>query len=427
MLIVDQLPYKFVEGEGFRFFCNMMDPRFQVPSWQTVARDCFEMYLVEKKRLKSVLKNCNSRVCLTTDAWTSIQQINYMCLTAHFIDNDWKLQKKILNFCSVTSHKGEEVGKMIEKCLLEWEIDNILAITVDNASSNDIAIAYMKRKINEWKTRVLNCRYLHMRSVAQIINFVVCDGMKFVHESITRVRHAVRFIKQSPTRLLKFKKCVEDEKIANKKLLCLDVPTMWNSTFLMLDAALSLENAFERYAEEDPHYVIELCEREGNGRPTFDDWSNVRRFSEFLGSFYELTLRVSGTSYVTSNLFFHELVNVSSLLKELCASDDPEMCSMALKMKDKYDKYWGNPEKINMLIFIAVVLDPRYKLDYVEWMIKEIYDEYIALKLVKNLRETLNALYEEYRVLPPNNINKEKISSSKDETFTPYGEARNQS
>ena len=40
---------------------------------------------------------------------------------------------------------------------------------------------------------------------------------------------------------------------------------------------------------------------------------------------------------------------------------------MAMRMKDKYDKYWGNMEKINIFIFVAVVLDPRHKLNYVEF------------------------------------------------------------
>uniref|UniRef100_A0A803NBW0 BED-type domain-containing protein n=1 Tax=Chenopodium quinoa TaxID=63459 RepID=A0A803NBW0_CHEQI len=324
-------------------------------------------------------------------------KINYMCLTVHFVDNDWNLQKRILNFCPISSHKGEEIGKEIEKCLLDWELEKVFCITVDNASSNDTAIGYMRRKINGWKAGVLKGRFLHMRCVAHIVNLVVSDGLKIVNESITRVRQAVRFIKQSPSRLVRFKKCVVEEKINSKKLLCLDVPTRWNSTFLMLDAALVFEYAFERYSEEDPHYVIELNEREGKGCPTSEDWETVRRFSEFLQVFYDLTLRVSGSLHVTSNLFFHELVSVAVLLKDLMTNDDVEMCLMATKMKEKYDKYW----------------------DYVEWMLIEIYDSKHAFVLVNNLKESLNALYEEYRG-SSGDVIREEVSSSMDSSqFSP--------
>ncbi|XP_021835827.2 zinc finger BED domain-containing protein RICESLEEPER 2-like [Spinacia oleracea] len=255
-----------------------------------------------------------------------------------------------------------------------------------------------------------------MRCVAHIVNLVVSDGMKTVNESITRVRHAVRFIKQSPSRLLRFKKCVSDEKIVSKMLLCLDVPTRWNSTYLMLSAAISLESAFERYAEEDPHYTVALCEREGKGIPESEDWNSVKKFSEFKQAFYDLTNRVSGSLYVTSNLFFQELVNVAVLLKELTSSDDLDMCHMACKMKEKYEKYWGDPEKINLMIFVVVVLDPRYKFDYVECMLTEIYDVTTASILARNVKDISSALFEEYRILPPTDVVREEESSKKDDT-----------
>ena len=71
----------------------------------------------------------------------------------------------------------------------------------------------MQKKINAWKTGIIKCRFLHMRCVAHIINLVVSDGMKHVDNSVVRVRQAVRFIKQSPARLLKFKKCIVAAKI----------------------------------------------------------------------------------------------------------------------------------------------------------------------------------------------------------------------
>ncbi|KAK8676592.1 hypothetical protein V6N13_142166 [Hibiscus sabdariffa] len=42
---------RIAEHEGFRDFCNMMQPRFQVPSRSTVAKDCMEIYLEEKRKL----------------------------------------------------------------------------------------------------------------------------------------------------------------------------------------------------------------------------------------------------------------------------------------------------------------------------------------------------------------------------------------
>lgn len=78
------------------------------------------MYMKEKSQLKSFLKNHAQKVCITTDTWTSIQMVNYMSLIVHFIDEEWNLHKRILNFCPISSHKGEQLGKAIVKCLKEW-------------------------------------------------------------------------------------------------------------------------------------------------------------------------------------------------------------------------------------------------------------------------------------------------------------------
>ena len=59
-----------------------------------------------------------------------------MCVPAHFDDNDSRLQKRVLNFSPVSSHRGNDIGKSLEMCLLEWGINNVLTITLDNASSS---------------------------------------------------------------------------------------------------------------------------------------------------------------------------------------------------------------------------------------------------------------------------------------------------
>ena len=74
---------------------------------------------------------------MTTNTWTSLQIINYMVITTHFIDNNWKLHKKILNFCAISSHKGDDITLVLEKCLEDWSFSSKLCtITVDNAGSN---------------------------------------------------------------------------------------------------------------------------------------------------------------------------------------------------------------------------------------------------------------------------------------------------
>lgn len=47
MIIIDELPFKFVENQGFKDFMAEAQPRFKIPSRVTVARDCMLLYSLE--------------------------------------------------------------------------------------------------------------------------------------------------------------------------------------------------------------------------------------------------------------------------------------------------------------------------------------------------------------------------------------------
>uniref|UniRef100_A0A9I9EIR0 HAT C-terminal dimerisation domain-containing protein n=1 Tax=Cucumis melo TaxID=3656 RepID=A0A9I9EIR0_CUCME len=281
MVILDELPFKFVESEGFHQFCRALNPKFVIPSRVTVAKDCFQMYMKEKKKLKNALTRSGQRVCLTTDTWTSVQNINYMVITAHFIDDDWNLHKRILNFCQVANHKGDTIGRAIEKCLEGWGIDRLFTVTVDNASSNDVAIAYLVKKFKGRNGLVLDGEFIHIRCCAHILNLIVSDALKDLHVSIIRIRNAVKYVRSSPARLQIFKDFAKEDKMSTKNCLTMDVPTRWNSTFTMLDGAIKCQKTFERLEEHDPSYLPK------DDIPTTEDWDNAKVFVKFLKTFSE--------------------------------------------------------------------------------------------------------------------------------------------
>jgi len=200
-----------------------MQPRFDVPSHLTIWRDCLKIYVDEKEKLKKAFND--QRLCLTTDIWTSIQNINYMCLTAYWINEGWNLNKRILNFYQFSNHKGETIGQAIESCLLEWGIDNILTVTVDNASSNNLTIKYLKRVTSNWTTNILSHDFMHVRCCAHIINLIICARLKDIDDSVVKIRNAVRFVRSSPSKQLVFNQCADRLKIGSKKSVCLDVAT----------------------------------------------------------------------------------------------------------------------------------------------------------------------------------------------------------
>ncbi|KAL4016504.1 hypothetical protein IC575_024156 [Cucumis melo] len=240
-----------------------------------------------------------------------------------------------------------------------------------------------------------------MRCCAYVINLIVNEGLKEIHDLIVSVRNVVRYVRSSPKRLTKFKTCVEQEKIDCKALVCLDVPTRWNSTCLMLKHALEFEKDLQILEEEELDYYDYFAEDEHGkkriGPPSNFDWKNVEVFVMFLKVFYNVTNKISGSLYVTANSFFHEMWGINDLLISWSNEHNSILRNMTINMKSKYDKYWGSIEKINKLVFLAVVLDPRYKLDYVGFCIESVHDDAMVKVLVDEIEAYLMRLYNYYK------------------------------
>ena len=66
---------------------------------------------------------------------------------------------------------------------MEWGIDKILTVTVDNASSNNLTIKYLKRVTIGWATNILSNDFMHVRCCAHIVNLIVCAGLKDIDDS----------------------------------------------------------------------------------------------------------------------------------------------------------------------------------------------------------------------------------------------------
>ncbi|KAL3523930.1 hypothetical protein ACH5RR_016764 [Cinchona calisaya] len=163
----------------------------------------------------------------------------------------------------------------------------------------------------------------------------------------------------------------------------MDVPTRWNSTFLMLDSALPLKEAFGRLEQIDRNYKL---------NPSEDEWKVAYIVHDCLKKFYDATNHFSGNSFPTSNIFFPDICKLQLKLKEWENSDHDFIRNMAVPMKEKFEKYW---DECCLVLAIAVVFDLRFKLALVEYNYNAIYGEN-AKKYVDRVRSAIVDLFVEY-------------------------------
>ncbi|XP_059429114.1 zinc finger BED domain-containing protein RICESLEEPER 2-like [Corylus avellana] len=119
----------------------------------------------------------------------------------------------------------------------------------------------------------------------------------------------------------------------------------------------------------------------------------VGNVNQVLSVFNDVTNVVSGSEYPTANLYLPEVWRMKEVLMIKCDDRNEYMRSMASRMIDKFDKYWGDS---NLLMSIAAVLDPRYKMKLINFCFSIIYPLTEACSHINNVLAVLKELFESY-------------------------------
>ncbi|KAL0316336.1 UNVERIFIED_CONTAM: putative AC transposase [Sesamum radiatum] len=339
-------------------------------SRNTLKGDILKIYKDERTKYYNLLGKIKCRIAITTDMWTSSNNKGFMAVTGHFIDDNWTLQNCILRFLYVPApHTAEVLADTLVESLMDWNIDRkVSTITVDNCTTNDAMINHLLQKLPT-KDMLLDGKVLHMRCCAHILNLIVKDGLDTIGSSIERIRDSVIYWTVSPSRVEKFEETARQVPVNCTKKLCLDCKTRWNSTYLMLETAIIYKDVFPRLNVREKNY---------KSLPTEEDWVNAIEICGKLKLFHQVTEMFSGTLYPTSNFYFQKICDIKVKLDEWVKSPNILIQDMALSMLRKYDKYW---EVCHILMGVAVVLDPRYKMSLVEFFFRKIYHESARFKI----------------------------------------------
>jgi hypothetical protein len=211
MIALHGLPLSIVDYDGFRRFVSSLNPIFKMISRRTISNDCLKLFQEQKQALVDVFKSTSSRVSLTMDMWTSCQTLGYMCITCHFLDEDWKLQKRIIKFTFLkTPHTGVAMFNALLKSIQDWKIeDKLFAITLDNASNNNAMVKLLRHNLLEKRMLYGKGKLLHHRCAAHVLNLICKAGFQVINPVVHKVRESVKFIEGSTSRKQKFEEIIQ--------------------------------------------------------------------------------------------------------------------------------------------------------------------------------------------------------------------------
>jgi len=286
-----------VRNPGFRALMNEADPRYVLPSADTIRKKLLpKTYADAMTELQCQLDRVKY-VTLTTDGWTSVATHKYNAYTVHFID--WSLQEpeiitKILE-CAPYDKKSTsiELEKELRRITDKYKVTSKVVLNVaDNAGD-------IQGALNLFGAPKAGC-------VAHTFNLVCknaikkCDPIESLKKKTSKL---VRTTKVSPGARRALSECCETVGIQGKTLISF-VDTRWNSVYLMFQTVLDLKSALILYFVK---YEIDESEALNS-----EDWKMIEMFTNLLKHLYTATNELCAEKHATLskcipmiNILFH--------------------------------------------------------------------------------------------------------------------------
>ncbi|XP_078439136.1 zinc finger BED domain-containing protein RICESLEEPER 1-like [Wolffia australiana] len=370
LLIVHDLPLKLVEQEEFKRFVKSLNPEFGTFQREAIVGDCKSMFELGKTELKQTLRSCDE-VSLALKISVSEQDLSFLCITAHYIDESWRMNRKVIGFSMIKNPpEGPTILAIIIRCLEKWGIEGkIFSVTCDDGPLNSAAFKST----------------LHRpRCCGHILKEIAEGGLRTLADAVGAVRESVKYIRSASSREQVFDQVLTQISLLKKKNLALDVPTQWASTFLMLDSAVYYKRAFLVLGQWDAGYTI---------LPSSEQWKKAEFLCRLLKICHNAANVLSAAKSPTSNLCLHEICAVHNFLRQDVDFKESTVNDMVQALRSKFDLYWGES---TLLYAIGTVLDPRFKMLFLEYAFEQIYGRDCA-PYVEEVARTLDAAFFDHK------------------------------
>lgn len=105
-LLVDEFPFRIVEGEWFRHYSEICNLGLLSCLALVLLETTWKCFIKRRRSWRKLSKTKKLSCCRYLDLNSKLKL--YICFIVHWIDSDWNLHKRILNF-----HKRETISKII--------------------------------------------------------------------------------------------------------------------------------------------------------------------------------------------------------------------------------------------------------------------------------------------------------------------------
>lgn len=343
MIAVQNLPFNFVEGIGFRRLMQGVVPRYNLKGRKYFTDYISnELYGKVANKITQLIKDFKF-MSFTTDIWSDpAANVSLLSLTCHGISEQFE-RKCIVLKCETFDdrHTGDVIAEKFGTMLDEWGIGkHQVHCMIRDQGSN------MKRAMVLSDLRDMDC-------TVHKLHLVVKTGLKS-QQNICDVKMKLKKIathfNHSATAQNKLKKI---QTMLNQPHLTVfqDCATRWSSTFYMFERFLKLKDALTLYSNDcdmDPILT--------------EEWKIVQSCIEILKPFEQATRELSSLQTLISSVIPIVHMLEKKIDQFLGSGDSADLTrTAATKIKSEIAAKFGLELENNHLFTIATYLDPRFK------------------------------------------------------------------
>jgi hypothetical protein len=383
LIVHHDLPLSFVEWPETHTFVNAINYQATGILWtshQATATRVSQTFKLRQEQIKRRLQQSQSLIHLTTDTWHSPNHKEFQSITAHFVDDENRLQKALLALPELDNgHSGVEVAPHIIKVLEQYEIkERVGYITTDNATANDTLCHELGEFLTNWKPRERR-----LRCIGHIINLAVQsfffakdqEAVELAEEdayaneqlqetsdnnltgwiqqpALQKILHLIITLQRSDRLFNSWKKHAG-------KAIRRPVVTRWNSYYTSFEDALELRHAYTTF-------VLDHNEQLGDYELSANDWQLVEQTIAFLRPFKQATLQCEGDHVTLDKVQSHMDMLRAHFIKQRAvyqATSNKAFYEAIITGWYAFDKYYSWIDQTGACS-VAILLNPRLRKSY---------------------------------------------------------------
>jgi hypothetical protein len=292
---------------GLRKSVGFLNPTVKIPSYADLMSTFLDVFDNEKAKLKEKFAALCSRVCLSVYVWHYDPISAFLCLSVHYIDDEWERHQKIITFRAMDNIcNAEEMSDVILMVIRDWGLcGKVFSIILDDAIIDDSVASNVKAHLQKENSSCADRSLFVVRYGTHLLDQVIQVGLD------------------------------ELDKIMEKSANCPKHTMGPNSS-----------------AVHYPNYKY---------APSQEDWGEARKMCETLEEFHQYMDTIQ-CLHAPDHLF-DKIQDVKSDLRHgLKYYGDGSYSNMLKKMQQIFKKYW---KFCCLHLCMPLVMDPSYSLKHV--------------------------------------------------------------